>query len=645
MKPIKDRIVEPLDDPGIEVLAISLFSEAGWPKEDARWLAQVSIDVLRTPTLVTRGSDPAYERNLELVARSWKDSSALGLRNRALFIAYARLIGCGGNGATLALLLTSADAPESTVASVVDLAQLARTFREHGTDFEAALVSGGWPGDYGGDDALSGCESECMRGTIPAMQEVPEIHRLMRSLVEHANLDIAKVIDMGSLVAAGAPRSGPDPEVPYRVPAKIDRLKIERTAPRSLTAWLIALGPQVLTRVLPELRRAPNQEWLVALAFGVQDSIERWLCFVSKHWGNFGHVGPALAEATSPFMEELERHCAAPGASASRLREAWLWFARCTAEADLDRLTEERRERVVRAANEELARLRPLLARAALKPANPYAAGEGHGLLAPGSSRASWEEFEWEREHFETCVVLLYHIGGVWRGMKPLLLALRSLACPSVARDLRYWPEQRPTRAGAALDDLAQPPEPWAIVPAAMLNLFQAYVGREQAQDRDLQELRGQLAAFCLRGLADRWSADERKLAEVSGRTRTNEDMLERSRYWRLCLIRAAMALNINPEGKGHRILDAASRLDPEPEVQEVAREAYEKLRRAKGLPDNVSPRRSLMTALWWIRQAHLLELGVEIDADGAQRTRAKELTRTKDQERGEHQHSDNDNN
>ena len=41
--------------------------------------------------------------------------------------------------------------------------------------------------------------------------------------------------------------------------------------------------------------------------------------------------------------------------------------------------------------------------------------------------------------------------------------------------------------------------------------------------------LRGQLAAFCLRGLADRWTADERAAAEREGRQRTNDDMLERS--------------------------------------------------------------------------------------------------------------------
>lgn len=40
------------------------------------------------------------------------------------------------------------------------------------------------------------------------------------------------------------------------------------------------------------------------------------------------------------------------------------------------------------------------------------------------------------------------------------------------------------------------------------------------------------------------------------------------------------------------------------------------------------------MSALWWIRQAHLLGLEIQPDPDGAQRTRVKELARTKETER-----------
>jgi hypothetical protein len=77
-----------------------------------------------------------------------------------------------------------------------------------------------------------------------------------------------------------------------------------------------------------------------------------------------------------------------------------------------------------------------------------------------------------------------------------------------------------------------------------------------------------------------------------------------------------------------------SSRIDPDADVRDAAHAAYEQMRRLKTMPENMSPRRAVMSALWWIRQAHLLELGIELDENGAQRTRVKELTRTKEFER-----------
>jgi len=639
VKKIKQRVVEPVDDTDTKVLVTSQFVEAGWPPEDAGWLAELCVDVLGSPSASADGSDHAREFNTALVARARRDSSALGHRDLALLRAYARLIGCGGKDSGFAATIPTGASNTPTALTVAGRRGIAAAFRTHGADFESALVTGGWPGDYGEEFDLSWCRSESMHGVVPAVEAVPGFHRLMRSLVVDAQLDMSKVIDVGGLVGAGARRTGPDPQMPWRIPPTTeDRTVLDPPSPRSLTTWLIALGPDALGPLPRSLDAAPNDPWRAALAFGIQDAIERWLFFVSGHGSDFEHVGTPLAEAVRPICEHLDRACAGVQPPQGRLREAWLWFGRCAASADASVLDEAHRDRLLRAANEELARLRPLFARAAPKQADSYAAGQGHGLLTEGERRVPWEEFEWERELFETCVVLLYHLGGVWTGMKPLLLAMRALACPSVAPDLRYWNEPPSASHGGAQAQREHPPETWSIVPTVMTNLFHAYVGREQAVDAELGDLRGQLAAFCLRGLADRWTADERAAAERESRHRTNDDMLERSPDWRYCLVRAAMALHVNPEGKAHRLLHAASQLDPDPDVREVAHEAYEKLRRSKGLPEDVSPRRCVMTALWWVRQAHLLALGVEIDADGAQRTRVKELTRTKDQERAEHQ-------
>ncbi len=635
MKKIKQKVVEPIDCADSKVLVTSQFVEAGWPREDAGWLAELCVEVLTSPSARAGGSDRARDLNIALVVRSWKDSGALGQRDMALLRVYARLLGCGGKSAPFATTIT-APASDTPLALTTDgRRKLAATLRSHGADFESALVSGGWPGDYGDEFDLAGCRSESKNGVVPAVAEVPTFHQLMRSLVVDAQLDLGKVLDVSGLVGAGVRRTGPDPQVPWRVPPARDRTTLEPPSPRSLTTWLVALGPEALGPLVRSFDSAPNDPWRAALAFGVQEAIERWLFFVSGHWTYFEHVGTPLAEAVRPICEHLDRACAGPDAPQGRVREAWLWFGRCATFADASALDETHRDRLLRAANEELARLRPLFARATRKEAYAYAAGQGHGLLGEGEKRAPWEEFEWERELFETCVTLLYHLGGVWAGMKPLLLAMRALACPAVASDLRYWPEP-PGPEDCVRGQRELPPETWSIVPTAMINLFHGCVGKEQTVDAELSELRGELAAFCLRGLADRWTAAERSAAERDGRQRTNEDMLERSPDWRYCLVRAAMALHVNPEGKAHRLLHAASRFDPDPEVRDVAHEAYEKMRRSKGLPKDVSPRRSVMTALWWVRQAHLLALGFEIDADGAQRTRVKELTRTKDSERAE---------
>lgn len=636
MKKIKQKVVEPIDDADSKVLVRGRFVDAGWPPADAEWLAELCLDVLSTQSEATTGSEFARERNIDLVARSWKDASPLGERQMALLRAYARLINCGGKGARLDKVLAPTPNGGLIASTSAGRKKIADTFRARDADFERALVIGGWPADFSESD-LCACQAECLNGVVPAKVEVPEIHQFMRALVLDANLDLGSVLDVGQLVASGARRTGPDPAVPLRVPMpRPDYTKSEPPTPRSLRSWLIAIGPDAL-RPLPRLLdSSPNDGWRAALAFGIQEAVEQWLFFVSGHWTYFEHVGVPLAHAIRPTFEHLERVCIERTSSEGRLRQAWLWFGLCVSRADSSSLDDGQLERLVRAANEELARLRPLLSRATPRVSGALAFGQGRGLLPEGEKRTPWEEFEWESELFETSVSLLYHIGGVWAGMKPLLLALRSLRAPAVASDLRYWFENHDQSPGRVAGPMEQPPETWSIVPASMINLFHAYVGREQEEDPTLDELRGQLAAFCLRGLADRWSADERRSAERDGRERTDDDMLERSPDWRYCLVRAAMALHVNPEGKAHRLLHAASSFDPDPDVREVANEAYEKIRRARGLPDDVSPRRSVMTALWWIRQAHLLALGVEIDADGAQRTRAKELTRTKDLENSE---------
>jgi hypothetical protein len=141
---------------------------------------------------------------------------------------------------------------------------------------------------------------------------------------------------------------------------------------------------------------------------------------------------------------------------------------------------------------------------------------------------------------------------------------------------------------------------------------------------------------FLLDKLTDRWNKTERADAEAAGRQRSNEDMKETVPIWRYCVVRAVMDLHIDPEGRGHKALRWSADHDPDPRVRDAARRGHDELWHTRGLPARMSPRRTVLAALWWYRQGHLLGLGIQPDSDGARRTREKELTRTKEVERAD---------
>ena len=253
------------------------------------------------------------------------------------------------------------------------------------------------------------------------------------------------------------------------------------------------------------------------------------------------------------------------------------------------------------------------------------------GHRGPGGPRdeatAASEFLEFVRtREFENAAQLLYAISSddfsMWLGMKPLLLALRASKMPAVAEDLRYWPE-----AG-----LPNPPEPWSRIVLWMISLFHANAESAERSDPELVGLRSKLAEFCLERLGDRLHVDERASAPIPRRP---ADMLESSAEWRYALIRAFQVLETDLDGRAKRILELSARIDPDPAVREAADIAVAHLHRGDSLAEDVSPRRSVLSAIWWIRQGHLLALGVVPDRDGAQRTRMRELSRTRERRRG----------
>lgn len=598
----KLRIVEPSSgiDPHIE--AERLFLSAGWSASDATWLTKLCLRSMPFDQDTASALTDVSQAFLRGLASAWTESGPHDRRSHALLTVFVRLCGCGGNETRLPW--PNDREPGTAPLGLVEWREIAQALRAHrpGTadiDFESALVKNGWPGNYGPDNACLN-ELHLFAHRSESFYERTAFVRMVEILVKGAEIDLTRVVSASLLSERGrwvspVPSAG-DVRCPVRHP-----IGAQSSAPDHLDPWMFVLGPSVLAKIQP-LVFGGSPEESTTLALGARDAFERWLSTMAGHHTYFHRLERPQAEPLRTYATELERMADDSVAPVgSRLRKAWIWYMLAGFESDRNALQNERREKLLRAVTEEVAQLRKLFARAS----------------------DSAEEYSWQAEHLHDSVFALSEFGGLWGMMKPLLLAIRALNTPCVAKDLRYWDEQ----------GMEPVPTPWNDLPRYLINLFHFRAAREESQDKGLSRLRGELSQFCLDRLLDRWSKSKRESA-VAGTARTNDDMVERSPFWRLCLVKAVVSLGINPEGKAHRVLYMSSQIDPDPDVRDAARQAYAVVHRDFRLSDDTSPRRAVMSALWWIRQAHLLGLEIQPDRDGAQRTRIKELTRTKEAER-----------
>ncbi len=237
------------------------------------------------------------------------------------------------------------------------------------------------------------------------------------------------------------------------------------------------------------------------------------------------------------------------------------------------------------------------------------------GLKLLGQFRADLKQLGrgCELEFFHEVLDAVRSFGSWWQCTKPLLLALRELREPAVAADLRYWGE-----AGKE-----PPPEPLHTVAQWIANMLgNPALAKAREAEPGLDTMRTEFASYCLSRL-------KTKDGVPSGECLTkpvDTDFMEPNPIWRACYARAARELRVNHRGKSHRIALWSSLHDPSPEVREASRQLYDTLRHQSPLDPGLSPRRPLLAAYWWLRQAHLLALGLEVDPDGARRTRTKEL-------------------
>ncbi len=220
---------------------------------------------------------------------------------------------------------------------------------------------------------------------------------------------------------------------------------------------------------------------------------------------------------------------------------------------------------------------------------------------------------------YEEAFYALLCFASPWKRLKPLLLAFTEMKKQAVTTDLRPWPDVHREES---------PPLPYSNIPMWIeISMYPQNLRAELDKDPHLRDLREEFAKFCLGRLK----------TKVSGKSGNNDDFLEPRPVWRRIYVQAITALRVNPGGRAHKMLSWTANNDPDEETRELAKRAHKKIRRLNRGKSNLdvgaSPRRPLFEACWWLRQAHLISLGIRPDHDGARRTLRKDLHRTREKD------------
>jgi len=570
-------------------MAERLLIGGGFHPDDAKWLVPILLETLPNATNGQDGLSQETQGHFETLSLVWH--LAENDRDTAFLLLLATLSNCIHIPRIIAA--TVAVAGNGEIWAMPDKAgdRIVAEFLAHGADFNKVL-SKGWPKHL---------REEWDRDRGAGVHE--RYQAFFCLLLRSGAIDLGRIIDIEALRKFGQQGSW------YPSGFSMSNVAVQWIDgvswldPHSLRVWVWFTGLEALERFRPTFLNEPEQT-LPALAFAVAQAAATWVGRPGhdRHFEAFDDAGVNFAKIVRPYFDHLDTLHEKPDLAA-RLREVWLLFFRMAWDAESDLCPVPLRKRMVEQATEELAKMRKIFA----------AAGESNTPEATAFSE--------QLSHFAQCANVLARYGGIWRCMKSLLLAMRSLGTPSVAKDLRYWDEFSQDQA----------PRPWCAIPSTMIGLFHFYAGQEQKSDPELKLLRTELGLFLLDKLTDRWNKTERAEAEATGRQRSNEDMKEPLPVWRYCVVRAVMDLHIDPEGRGHKALRWSADHDPDSRVRDAARRGHDELRHSRGLPAELSSRRTVLAALWWYRQGHLLGLGIQPDSDGALRTREKELTRTKE--------------
>ena len=403
------------------------------------------------------------------------------------------------------------------------------------------------------------------------------ISRVPVRLFDQDMIHPAGVLDLPTMIEAGKTRSLEQSEF---------------SNPKRLEWWLKHIGFRFLAKWLDAFKAVPDEE-IADAGQGINRALEKYyhiahlipneVAAEGAAWHDRERFPPSLAKELVPYFDELfvrlERRPPARNLLWMCARFGYLAFANNTLALDLDR-----RKKLVQQAADEIGKLRKLTREA--KSPEVQAEAESRRIL------------------YDDLLTFICTFGSIWTGLKPLVLALRSLTEACVRPDLWYWSE----------DERVKTPF-WAWLPNFAAGVVHRHAVLEQEQDPELRSLRADFADFCIE-----------RLKKVK-----DGEYLEPSAAWRYGYVRALQDLHINHRGRSHHALYHAKENDPDPKVREAAEAAYTEVKHSEDLPENRSPRRAIIGALFWLRRSHFIELEGEekLDATGALRTRNRESRRT----------------
>lgn len=221
------------------------------------------------------------------------------------------------------------------------------------------------------------------------------------------------------------------------------------------------------------------------------------------------------------------------------------------------------------------------------------------------------EVFSTSIRTYSLCVETLLVFGSLGYALSQILQILRVLPLPAVGSDLSYW--------GLTKKGLGS----LRLIPANLINAIHLYEVRVGEDDPKLRTAREEFAEFCLGRIG------QKKGSLTDGTMALPESLVEPDPHWRACYLYALDSLRVNPGGKGHRRVHWAMHYDPDDMVRDIAKDVYPRIEKKRDIPDDGSPRRPLVTAIWWLFQAHRLALGLGVDDEKANTTLALLMRRT----------------